>query len=203
MNYEFQDNLDETFLYIKQQLARAAVDVKHDLRRIYIATFGSPYPEVRTVVLRAVSWDKNEVTFHTDLRSKKYSELLANHKMSLMGYNHQKSYQIRVRGEATLHHKDEIAEQNWRKLGVSSRRVYLATNPGDVLNQAGNGLSDLHNSQELQLSATESGFDNFVCVTIAIRELEWLLLARNGHRRALYKFVQGQAAPCDSQWICP
>jgi hypothetical protein len=203
MNFEFQDSLDETYLFIKQQLTRAAVDVKHELRRIFIVTQGQLYPEVRTVVLRAVNWNNNEIVFHTDLRSNKYSELIMNHKISLMGYNHQKSYQIRVRGRAALHYKDDIAEQNWRKLGVSSRRVYLALNPGGVLSQAGNGLSADHNSPDLQLKSTESGFDNFVCVTVAIHELEWLLLARQGHRRALYKFIEGHTSPSESHWLCP
>lgn len=203
MDYDFKDNLQDTYLYIKQQLTRAAVDVKHDLHQIYIATVGNHYPEVRTVILRAVNWDKNQLVFYTDVRSKKYTELLANNKISLMGYNHQKSYQIRIRGNAFLHHADEIAEQNWRKQGVSSRRVYLASNPGEVLSHPSNGLSDFHNLQDLQLDSTETGFNNFVCVIVDIHELDWLLIARQGHRRALYKFSEGQTAPSESYWLCP
>lgn len=203
MKYEFQDNLHDTYLFIKQQFTRAAVDVKHDLHRIYIATQGNVYPEVRTVILRSVNWDKNQLIFYTDIRSKKYSELSDNNKISLMGYNHQKSYQIRIRGNVSLHHMDEIAEQNWCKQAASSRRVYLASNPGSILNQPSNGLSEFHNSQDLQLHSTENGFNNFVSVTTNVHELEWLLLARQGHRRALYKFNEGLTAPSESHWLCP
>ena len=65
MNNEFQDDLSETLDFLRHQLSRAAADSRHELHQIYVATKGAEYPEVRTVILRAVDWDKNLLFFHT------------------------------------------------------------------------------------------------------------------------------------------
>ena len=200
---EYKDNLNKTLNFLKQQLSRAAVDSRHELHHVYLTTVGAEYPEVRTVILRAVDWEKNSLSFHTDLRSKKYSELFQNSRASVLGYSHKKKFQIRLRGQIILNHKNEAAKKSWQRLNVSSRRCYLAASPGAYLPEAGNGLSELHNSVDLKIPATETGFDHFVSVTLIIQEIEWLLLDRQGHRRALFKFNEGQESPEDQTWLCP
>ena len=56
---EFQNDLNRTLDYIQQEMSRAAVDSKHELHQVYLATTGDKYPEVRTVILRSVNWAEN------------------------------------------------------------------------------------------------------------------------------------------------
>lgn len=203
MDNEYQNDLCKTLIFLRHQLSRAAIDTRHELHQVYLATLGAEYPEVRTVILRAVDWDKNSLFFHTDFRSKKYSELSRNLKAGLLGYSHKKRFQIRLRGRIILNHNNEAAKQNWQRLSISSRRCYLATSPGTFLQKAGNGLSAPHNSPDLQIQSTEAGFDNFASVTLVIHEIEWLLLARQEHRRALFNFNENQKNPKDQAWLCP
>lgn len=200
---EFQNDLNKTLSYLQQQLTRATVDSKHELRQVYLATTGDAFPEVRTVILRSVNWKENAVVFHTDFRSKKYSELLAKPQASLLGYSRQKNYQIRLRGRVILNHKNEASKKCWQRLSISSRRSYLVHSPGSALSDAGDGLSSLYKAADLQLPSTEIGFDHFVSATFVIFEIEWLLLDREGHRRAIFKFNEGEATPKDQIWICP
>ena len=47
------------------------------------------------------------------------------------------------------------------------------------------------------------GFEHFVRLTLVVQEIECLLLARQGHRRALFKFNVGQKNPENQTWLCP
>ncbi len=203
MNDDYRNDLSQTLEFLRHQLSRAIVDVRHELHQVYLVTIGTAYPEVRTVILRSVDWEANSIAFHTDSRSKKFVELSQNVKTSFLGYSHKKKYQIRFRGRTILNYNNEVAKESWQRLSVASRRCYLVSSPGSSLEEAGSGLNQETSSADLQLQSTEIGFNHFAVVTFVIEEIEWLLLARDGHRRALYKFGEGQKKPIDQTWLCP
>ncbi len=90
----FQNDLILTLEFIQQQVSRAAKDPKHELHHVSVATIGARYPEVRTVVLRAVDWASNSLFFHSDVRSQKYLDLTRNSQASILGYHRKKSTKL-------------------------------------------------------------------------------------------------------------
>ncbi len=203
MNNKFHNDLTETLDFLRQQVSRAAVDSRHDLHQVYLATRGDEYPEVRTVILRSVNWSDTTLVFHTDRRSKKYVDLSQDSRATLLGYSHSKRYQVRLRGSVILNHKNDVAAKGWQRLSAKSRRTYLAFSPGTIMQEAGNGLSDLHNMPDLQIESTEVGFENFVSASLLVNEIEWLLLSPQGHRRALFQFNENRKSPNNQSWLCP
>jgi pyridoxamine 5'-phosphate oxidase len=201
MHDSFLNDLAQTLAYLRGECSRAVVDRKHELHHLGVITRGLNFPEARTVVLRSIDWEQNSLFFQTDVRSAKFRELKFDSKISLLGYSRRRKYQIRFRGTAFLHHRDAVAVASWRKLGVSSRRTYLAQNPGAPMAQAGSGIPAEFQSPDLALEATEPGFKNFVSVRVAIEEMDWLLLSPEGHRRALFQFPEN--SPVAMNWLCP
>lgn len=150
-------------------------------------------PAVRTVVLRGADEAARTLRFHTDSRSRKYAELLAEPRCELHGYDHDAKIQVRARGTARLHNGDEPATALWQGMRDMSKACYRQPRgPGECLERpeeadAGGPLSD------------ENGLRNFVMVQLHVCELEWLYLAAAGHRRALVTYGE-EPSRC---WLAP
>ena len=149
-------------------------------------------PSLRTVVLRAFDRVTKVAEIHTDLRSAKMRELRANPKAELHGWDAARSVQLRARGTIASHRGDEIARAAWAGLHGGSRQTYRADpGPGSVIGdpeEAGPHLSEA-DAQE-----------NFVVLRLSISELEWLHIAKSGHRRALFRW---EGAGVQGMWLAP
>lgn len=199
---EYYNDLEKTLNFIRNECEVAIYDRKHELHQLYLATQGTNFPEVRTVIFRNQDLLSGKIIFHTDKRSNKIKEILSNPKASLMGYNHQNKYQIRFRGTVQLHINNEISKSSWQKVGVSSRRCYLTQNaPGSLFENPTSGLSEDLESKAPNFEQSEIGFDNFVVCHFMIQEIEWLYLNAHGHRRALFQFRPDLSMK--STWLQP
>jgi len=191
----FRDDLAETLAEAWRRLARGAADRRSGFHTVQLATVADGAPRVRTVVLRAVAPSQRLIRIHTDARSAKAAELAADARVEVCGYDAQAKMQIRLRGLASLHAGDAVADAAWAASGQGSRMAYRAAvapgapleRPEDVDPQTRAPLSDL-------------GRENFMAVTVAVARLEWLYLAASGHRRALYEW--SGAALC-ARWLAP
>ena len=191
----FRDDLAETLAEAWRRLARGAADRRSGFHTVQLATVADGAPRVRTVVLRAVAPSQRLIRIHTDARSAKAAELAADARVEICGYDAQAKMQIRLRGLASLHAGDAVADAAWAASGQGSRMAYRAAvapgapleRPEDVDPQTRAPLSDL-------------GRENFMAVTVAVARLEWLYLAASGHRRALYEW--SGAALC-ARWLAP
>ena len=191
----FRDDLAETLAEAWRRLTRGAADRRSGFHTVQLATVADGAPRVRTVVLRAVAPSQRLIRIHTDARSAKAAELAADARVEICGYDAQAKMQIRLRGLASLHAGDAVADAAWAASGQGSRMAYRAAvapgapleRPEDVDPQTRAPLSDL-------------GRENFMAVTVAVARLEWLYLAASGHRRALYEW--SGAALC-ARWLAP
>ena len=191
----FRDDLAETLAEAWRRLTRGAADRRSGFHTVQLATVADGAPRVRTVVLRAVAPSQRLIRIHTDARSAKAAELAADARVEVCGYDAQAKMQIRLRGLASLHAGDAVADAAWAASGQGSRMAYRAAvapgapleRPEDVDPQTRAPLSDL-------------GRENFMAVTVAVARLEWLYLAASGHRRALYEW--SGAALC-ARWLAP
>ena len=153
------------------------------------------FPEARTVVLRGFDPDAVSVTVHTDSRSRKIPEIMANRRVSLVFYDARIKIQLRLKGEAAVHVKDDVARQSWERTTDASRSCYLTRlAPGSASAVPRSGLEDSPTSDA-------QGFDSFAVVRVTISSLEWLYLSANGHRRARLSWNGGTID--QASWLIP
>jgi hypothetical protein len=199
---EHYNDLELTLNYIMTECSIATKHHKHELRQLYLSTFGEKYPELRTLVFRRQNLKEGHLIFHTDIRSKKFAELKNNPHASLMGYNHSKKYQIRFRGVVTMHVQDAIAMSDWNNLSASSRRTYLTQHsPGEFSSGPSSGFDENSIDPIPEEEMSELGLSRFVVCVFKAQQIEWLFLNPEGHRRALYTF--DSKSNWLGQWLQP
>lgn len=191
------DDLAGSLTHAWVLLGRGAADRRSPLHTPAVSTIGlDGSPEARTVVLRSALSNEWLLTFHTDVRSEKYRELMRDPRVSLIGYDPASKVQLRCRGDAVCHVGDDQAAAAWARSRPLSRACYRqAEAPGSVINAPHLAASSGG------LEEGEVGFENFVQVQITVREIEWLYLAHSGHRRA--KFVRTAEGSVSSMWLAP
>lgn len=151
-------------------------------------------PRVRTVVLRQVDAAQRRLQIHTDRRSNKLAEIAANPAVTLHGYDSGAKVQLRLRGTATVH-DDAVADAAWARTRHFSRACYrIDPGPGSALDAPdGYALPEPEDP--------EVGREIFRVIRVTVTELEWLYLAAQGHRRALFSWDADGA--CQARWLVP
>jgi hypothetical protein len=156
-----------------------------------LATTGADGPEVRTVVLRGADPRDPSITIHTDRRSPKFEQIARAARVACLFYDPPGKIQLRVRGVATLHTEDEMAEQRWAASTPSARQCYrLANPPGVPLEQRPAAAPVLD----------DSGRGNFAVIGIQLFDLDWLYLQAAGHQRARFAYLDGAWR---GGWVAP
>jgi hypothetical protein len=152
-------------------------------------------PRVRTVVLRKLDRDRRILQVHSDRRSPKVAEIAAEPRVALHFYDRGAKVQLRVRGRAAVHGGDAVAREAWDKTRAFSRVCYrIDPAPGTPLD-APDGYA------EPEPADPDVGFETFRVVRLAVREIEWLYLAGQGHRRALFRW--DDAGALAARWLVP
>ncbi len=158
---------------------------RHPFHQVSLATVrlqanGAATPELRTVVLRDVSPDDWRFIVHTDRRSTKAADITANSAVSLLFYDSDGRWQVRVRGEAALHIDSPLSVARWASVPERSRRCYRTPRaPGSVL--AG------REETGAPAASSSDGAETFAVIEITASEVEALFLDRNEHKRLLWK----------------
>lgn len=192
----FYDDLGETLRTSWALLVRGTADRRLALHTLTLATLGlDGRPRARTVVSRKVDPAARAVRFHCDRRSDKFAELRADPRVALHGYDDAAKIQLRLEGRATLHTDDPLAEEAWTGSRETSRIAYgTRPAPGATLGEGG--------AFALPASAEEiaAGRENFCAVSVEVGRLEFLYLAREGHRRARFAWSGDDVV---SAWLAP
>lgn len=166
------------------ELQRATVDRHHEWRTPVLATTGlDGIPNARTVVLRGANAKACELVFFTDRRSPKVAELQAECKAAFVFWSKRLSWQLRVRVVTQVHTTGSLVDAAWERISQSpAAGDYLAPDaPGSVMSQQAAAPLLAH---------------HLAVVTARIEHLDWLELARQGHRRA--RLTQGTL-----EWLVP
>lgn len=148
-------------------------------------------PDARTVVLRVADRATRTVVCHTDQRSPKVAALAKHDAVVWVFYDPDAKVQVRLRGQVTLHHGDEIAAARWDASRPGSRRCYqnpLA--PGADVDMPESALPD----------PERDGYLNFTVVRCTVDVMDWLYLHALGHRRARFTWHDGDWR---GTWIAP
>ena len=179
---DFEDNLQEDTLrkQIWQQLQRASVDKHHEWRSPVLVTNGlsrfeddapNNWPDARTVILRAVDLNSNMLTFYTDSRSPKVSQLLTNPNALLVFWSKRLNWQLRIKVSISVITDGELHQKTWAivKQSASAKDYLSLIAPGELLT---------NNNEPQQVTA------HFAVLIAQAVSIDWLELNRNGHQRA-------------------
>lgn len=172
--------LEET---IWRLLARGAADAKHPFKLFSIATVNADgLPDARTVVLRNCDISAKELCFHTDIRSGKIAHIKKQPEVCLLFWHPKQSLQLRIFGEAHIHHLDEKTRQKIASLPPQQMALYgYGAKPGSIMEQVSQHAFD----ENLVVQ-------NFAWVRVSIHTLDALHLGRNGvHTRVQFEYIEG------------
>jgi 3-hydroxyisobutyrate dehydrogenase len=181
------------------RLVNGAVKSRSPFHTPAVATFGQKEISLRTVVLRKTIPETREIRFHTDVRSRKWAELLSNPAISALFYDASTRIQLRLNGLASLHQHNDITKDAWQKTTLSSRRCYLTLHsPSSFSDIPTSGLTEDIEQENLSFEESEIGLENFGIVSIHVHSIDWLWLHHAGHRRAFFDYTDGKY-----QWMIP
>ena len=190
------NSLEKTLIDAWNALSNAARDRHSTFHLAKIATVTPDgRPTQRTVVLRDANADTRELRFHTDTRSDKVAEISNNPAVSLISYDPATKVQIRIDGHATVHVDDDIASAAWSATQDFSKACYLAPDA------PGTNVESPPAAPVYKPDADHAAYEHFCAVTINVERLEWLHLAAQGHKRAMYEW-RDDDTPVMS-WISP
>ncbi len=131
-------------------------------------------PRARTVVLRGIDDDLN-LTFYTDKRSKKITQMNDQNKVSLLFFDPKRRVQISIQAKAEIITEDAILKNLWNQIPEKSRKEYTAQQI------PGKNISDPN---------TIDFFEHkhfFSAIRMVPRQIEFLRLQQPNHIRVLFK----------------
>lgn len=191
------DILDQIWAALDEGCARS----KHAFHTPTVATVRDGAPTLRAVVLQHVHRDAARLGFHTDRRSPKCRDLEVTPGLAWHFYDDERKVQLRIRGVATLHAEDDVADEAWTTVSALGRRCYgqpLA--PGATTQATPVPLPELARLEAEDAAATARCRSNFCAVRCTVSEIEWLHLRFQGHHRAHFaRNDDGWAG----EWIAP
>ena len=189
-NFNVEDTLQNDTLQVDtlrhqiwQQLQRASVDKHHEWRSPVLVTNGidndqvsapNIWPDARTVILRAVDLNSNTLTFYTDSRSPKVSQLLSHPNALLVFWSKRLNWQLRVKVNISVVTHGELHQKTWIivKQSASAKDYLSLTAPGELL------------TDNVKKSEPQQVVPHFAILIAQVINIDWLALSRSGHQRA-------------------
>ena len=184
-------------------LIDGAANPQHDLHTLALASGSAAHGcVVRTVVLRRADREARQISFYTDLRSRKIGEIQSDPRVSLLFMSHAEDTQIRIQAEARIHHGDSLAEEAWNGVPLHRRRDYMVSGPpGLPWAWPTSGLPNVLENRAPSEEESRLGKVNFAVVVCTVKQMDWLYLTPYGHRRA--NFAWDDAGQLHTSWLVP
>jgi hypothetical protein len=185
--------LDEVRTDAFRRLAHGTTDRRSPFRTPALATVdGEGRPDIRTVVLRGFDPAARLLTMHSDVRAAKIEQVRAEPRVVLHAWDARAQVQVRVWARASLR-LGVAAREDWARLHPGTRATYAAApTPGTP-------LGDPAYADAQRLPGSEA-FLNFAVIEAVMDGLDWLHLARAGHRRARFTWLGGMET---ASWLVP
>ncbi|MBR8332803.1 pyridoxamine 5'-phosphate oxidase family protein [Burkholderia ambifaria] len=154
-------------------------------------------PKVRTIVLRQVSRADRLLAFHTDARSEKVAELRRDPRIAVVANDLDALVQIRAEGVASICDDEAQRRAIWQSSRPHTLLLYRAPlRPGTPVESP----EEAHATPSPGDAPTDDGYRNFCLVHVTVTRIDWLELARAGHRRAIFDVNDNGYA---GRWIAP
>lgn len=188
-------SLDAHLQVIWQKLTHA-VSARSPFTLMQLASVAeNAQPKLRTIVLRDFSLTPASLLFTTDVRSAKVREMRDNPQVSLLGWDAQNSFQLRLEGEAVCVDERELRCTVWQKLRPAAQQLfYSPDSPGDILDDP-----DTRRSGHASASFAEPP-QNFALIRVMIERVESLDVDSEPHQRCEF-LLQQQG--WRGRWLAP
>jgi len=142
-------------------------------------------PKVRTIVLRQVSRADSLLSFHTDARSEKVAELRRDPRIAIVANDLDSLVQIRAEGVASICDDEAQRRAIWQSSRPHTLLLYRAPlPPGTPIESPEEAYVTA--SQGTGTAFANDGYQNFCLLHVKVTRIDWLELARAGHRRAVF-----------------
>jgi pyridoxamine 5'-phosphate oxidase len=157
--------------------------------------------DLRVMVLRHADRAASRLRFHTDARSPKVAAVTASPRISILLYDPAAKLQLRCSGRGEIAVAGAAADAAWAASSAASRRCYLApAAPSSRAKTPTSGLPAAYEDRLPTLAESEAGRTHFATLTVTLDRIDWLYLAHDGHRRALFERAGDQWA---AGWLVP
>jgi len=158
------------------ELQRATQDRHSQWRTPVLATVDKKgAPDARTVVLRHADVKLSRLHIYTDSRSPKVAELAGQPNAMLVFWSKRLNWQLRVRVQISVQTAGPQVDAVWARVSQSAAA-------GDYLSPLAPG-DRLPGAPALPRDSTHP--HHLAILVAQVQEIDWLELARSGHRRAL------------------
>ena len=195
------DTLDDFLAYSWKTLAAGSRKFRHPFHAPVLVTQNGVQPDARTVILRHFSEKQRLLICHSDVRAAKAHHIRKNPKVLWLFYDPKDNFQLRIYGTATVHTDDDIAQNLWKNIRITSRINYCTTlPPGSALEQPSSGLPDFITRTAPHLLDKNTGRGNFAVIRCCFTTMDALLLGVTGHKRARFTWENDQF---NATWVVP
>ncbi len=196
----FYNDLAAALAHAWSQLTHAVTDRTSAFHAPAVANVGlDGAPQQRSMILRDVDTAARTLRFYTDARSAKMAGLRNNQHVSVLAYDARSQLQLRLNGRVRFESGTPLADNIWKNLHDRSRMTYAQSiAPGQSVFTPTHGAPPPATGNADLLTATAR--ENFCLLIVDIDCLDWVLLSRNGNRRARFTWPQGQL---NAQWLAP
>lgn len=174
---------------------------RHPFHTPVFGTMDGNEPSLRVVVLRRFWRKPAMLAFHSHKGSPKIAQIKANPNVYWLFYNAEEKFQIRIKGKASIHLSDDLAEEQWQSTELFSRRCYVGESPTQESKKPTSGLPEDLINRDPTREESEAGRTNFVVVCSTIDEIDCLEMSVRGHRRSL--FIWNEAGELETKWLTP
>ena len=150
----------------------------------YLSTINNDEPSIRTIVNRGIDKEPFSIYFNADYRSPKIKNLLKNNKCSILFYDNKRKIQIRANCKSLINYKNKISKINWDKTPLQSRKCYMGKfKPSQQLNEWHPNFPIKYLKCDPDRKDSNSGYENFTIVKLAVQTIDLLELHHDGHIR--------------------
>lgn len=200
----YYDDLDASFAEAWNVVEAGVTDRNSPAHTPTVGTVGADgTPQLRIMILRAVSRDNRSLRFHTDARSTKITQLQDKAAASILVYDAAAKAQIRLSGRAHIAADGDVADTAWSGSTPFARRCYMAeAAPGTPIAQPSSGLPEWIEGKQPEEDQLADYRSNFAALLFQADSIEWLYLANAGHRRARWQWDQTQNL-WRGNWLVP
>lgn len=196
-------DLDTVRDRVWQRIERAAEDSRSPFRILTFGTVQGDQPHLRSVVLRSAARGDRRLSFHSDRRAGKVEDIRAHDRIAWHGWDPDTSEQIRLRGTATVHTDDAVADEMWDAQEPSALALYpRPPAPGTPLGGPDDGLQASVKEEPITREDVAEGRQYFAVIRTVVDEINWLHLHPEGHYRARFRFNPDRQA-FEGNWIVP
>ena len=194
------ESLTETYDRLWSCLESGVGAQRSPFTMLQAATLGlDGAPKLRTIVLRQVSRADRLLSFHTDARSEKVAELRRDARIAIVANDLDSLVQIRAEGVASICDDEAQRRAVWQSSRPHTLLLYRAPlRPGTSIESPEE--AHVAAGATTGTAAIDDGYRNFCLLHVTVTRVDWLELARSGHRRAVFDVNDDGY---EGRWVAP